>query len=84
MTYIVLEIRKLKDGSVKTVVSAYENKNQADNKFFNTMANAAISEFPMHSCIMVTESGSPMRYDSYTHEQPEPEPTEGETTDPTE
>ena len=75
MIYIVLEIRKCEDGSdVQTLTSSYTDKNRADNKFHTVMANAAISTFPVHSCIMMTESGTPIRYDSYTHEQPEPEP----------
>jgi len=72
MTYIVIEIQKNANGAVSTLVNAFESKNAADNKFHLVMAAAAISNLPKHSCIMITEDGSPIRYDSYTHE-PEPE-----------
>lgn len=75
MSYIVIEIQKNANGQVGNIVTAYEDKAAAENKYHTILAAAAISSIPIHSAVMVNEQGFPLHFESYKHEvQVEPEP----------
>lgn len=63
--YIVIELQTNTDGQVGNLVTAYEDRNQAESKFHQIMAAAAISELPVHSAIMVDEKGMVCKQDHY-------------------
>lgn len=55
--YIVLEVQVNKDGTVGTIVNAYEKISEAQNKYHTVLAGAAISNLPKHSAFLLTEDG---------------------------
>ena len=68
--YIVMEIQKNGDGTIATLVTTYESKNEAENKYYTILAYAAISNLPLHGAVMLHETGSLIKSDSFTHAQP--------------
>lgn len=70
--FIVLEIQK--GDQVATLVSSHEDRNSAESKYHTVLSAAAISAVPVHSAILMTDEGTPIKYESYEH-TPEPEPS---------
>lgn len=75
--YIVVEIQKNADGTVGTLVDSFADINSAENKFHTVLAYAAVSALPVHSCILFTEEGFPLRHECYKHDGA-PAPVEAE------
>ena len=68
MKYIVLEIQKLADGSVAVPpISSHDTLNAARSAFFTVCAAAAVSDVPLHSAVMLTESGQTLGLESFDH-----------------
>lgn len=78
MKYLVMEIQKWDTGAIQTPTYSYDNLNSAEAKFHSILATAAVSTLPVHSCVLMNESGFTIRSQSYNHE-PEPEPEEPTT-----
>lgn len=78
MNYIVMEIQKNAEGSIATLVNAYDTENEALARFHTVLAAAALSGLPLHGCTLLQETGAPMRYEHYSTVQ-EPEEEEGGT-----
>ena len=55
MKYLVLEIQKQANGTVGNIVTAFDDKGTALNKFFTVCAAAAVSDLPVHSVVCMTE-----------------------------
>lgn len=55
MKYLVLEIQKQANGQVGNIVTAFDDKGTALNKFFTVCAAAAVSDLPVHSVVCMTE-----------------------------
>lgn len=66
--YIVLEIQTNADGTIGTLVDAYADRNDAENKYHTILAYASKSALPMHSAVMVTNDGVLIRSECYHHE----------------
>lgn len=66
--YIVIEIQTNADGTVSTIVTQWNDRNQAESKFHNILAYAAASELPVHSAVILTNDGLLLKNESYTHE----------------
>ena len=67
MAYIVLEIQN-NNGQVATIVNDYADKNQAESKFHQILTTAAISTVPIHSAVLLTDTGRTMKDETYIHE----------------
>ena len=67
MAYIVLEIQS-NNGHVATIVNDYVDKNQAESKFHQILTAAAISTVPVHSAVLLTDTGRTMKDETYIHE----------------
>jgi len=66
MKYLVIEIQKFADGTIAVPpIATYDTFFGAINKFHTVMAAAAISEVPVHSCVVLNEVGQEIRMDSY-------------------
>lgn len=65
--YIIVEIQKTGD-QVATLVNTAATINQAESVYHQILAAAAISQVPLHSAILMTDAGTPLRYESYSHE----------------
>jgi hypothetical protein len=67
MNYIVIELQKNADGQVSNIVTSHNNLAEAESKFYSILASAAINEVPVHSAIIVSEEGFPVKYNCYKH-----------------
>ena len=67
MKYIVIELQKNAEGMVANIVTEHSNLNDAESKYFSIMASAAVSNIPVHSAIIVSEEGHPVRHEFYKH-----------------
>lgn len=69
MKYVVIEIQKFADGTIAVPpVNTYDTLFGALNRYHTIMAAAAISDVPVHSAVVLTETGQEIRLDSYNHE----------------
>lgn len=66
--YIVIEIQTSVDGSVANLVTAYDDKNQAESAYHMVLAAAAVSSLPCHSAMIVTNDGSQLMFGYYVHD----------------
>lgn len=66
--YIVVELQKNEQGVVSNIVTAYDALAEAESKYYTILAAAAISTVPVHSAIIVSEEGFPVKHQCYKHE----------------
>lgn len=69
MHYIVLEIQKTT--SVATIVTPFENRNDAYSKYYQVLAAAAISSVPLHAAVILTEEGRTVESKYFNHTEEE-------------
>ena len=67
MKYIVIEMQKNAEGMVSNLVTAHDTLAEAESKFYTILASAAINEVPVHSAIIVSEEGFPVKHQCYKH-----------------
>lgn len=65
--YIVIELQKNAEGTVSNIVTAFENLAEAESKYYTILASAAINNVPVHSAIIVSEEGFPVKHQCYKH-----------------
>ena len=65
--YIVIELQKDAKGVVSNIVTSYENLAEAESKYHSILASAAVSKIPVHSAILVSEEGFPVKHQCYKH-----------------
>lgn len=65
--YIVVELQKNADGVVSNLVTAHDSLAEAESKFYSILSSAAINDVPVHSAIIVSEEGFPVKYQCYKH-----------------
>lgn len=70
MKYLVVEIQKTGE-QIANIVTAHNTRNEAESKFYQVLAAAAISSVPKHSASLLTENGVCIRNESYEHESEE-------------
>ena len=63
---IVMEIQK--SDKVATIVTAYEDRDEAESKYHTILASASKSKVPVHSAVMITDDGYYVKSESYKHE----------------
>lgn len=66
MKYLVLEIQ-LGD-TVSTIISDYDDLNQAESKYHQVLTAAAISNIYKHSAMIINEEGRVLKVECYIHE----------------
>lgn len=67
--YIVIEIQKTNDSTVAIVPPAsYADINQAESALHAALSAAAVSNVPVHSAIMIDDTGVWMKGETYRHE----------------
>ncbi len=77
MKYVVLELQKYADGTVGHLIDKYDDLEHAYSKFFLILSSAALSNVPVHSAVIIDETGMAIQSRSFTHPQEaEPEGTE--------
>lgn len=65
--YIVIELQKNADGRVSNLVTEHKTLAEAESKYYLILAAAAVSEVPVHSAIIVSEEGFPVKNQCYKH-----------------
>ena len=66
MKYIVIEIQKFENGSIAVPpIATFDSYFDAVSRYHTIMATAAISEVPVHSAVILTETGQEIKMDSY-------------------
>lgn len=65
--YIVIELQKNADGTVSNLVTSHNTLAEAESKFYTILASAAINAVPVHSAIIVSEEGFPVKHQCYKH-----------------
>ena len=67
MKYIVIELQKNAGGALTTIVTEHETKELAESKYHTILSFAAVSEMPVHSAVILTEEGFPVKYQWFRH-----------------
>lgn len=65
--YIVIELQKNAEGAVSNIVTAFDTLEEAESKYYSILSAAAISKVPVHSAIIVSEEGFPVKHQCYKH-----------------
>lgn len=65
--YIVVELQKNSDAVVSNIVTSHDSLAEAESKYYSILASAAVSTIPVHSAIIVSEEGFPVRNQCYKH-----------------
>ena len=66
MKYLVIEIQKFSDGTVAVPpIATYDSYFEALSRYHTILAAAAISDVPVHTCVLLNEVGQELRMDSY-------------------
>lgn len=66
--FIVVELQKNAEGVVSNIVTAHDTQPEAESKYHSVLAAAAVSELPVHSAILVSEEGFPVKHQCYKHQ----------------
>lgn len=74
MKYLVIEIQKFDTGAMSTPAYAYDDINAAQSKYHAILSSAAVSKLPVHSAVLMNETGYCIAHEHFTHVEPEPEP----------
>lgn len=65
--YIVIELQTAADGSVGNIVTACDDRRDADAKYHTILAAAAKSGLPAHAAVLMTSQGYALRNECYTN-----------------
>ena len=71
--YIVIELQTSSDGSIGNIVTAFDDRRDADAKFHSILAAAAKSGLPAHAACLMTSQGYMLRNECYTNGEQTPE-----------
>ena len=66
--YLVIELQTNTDGTMGSIVTSFDNRNQAENQYHTVLAAASISTKPIHSAVLMTNEGFCLEYRCYKHE----------------
>lgn len=72
MKYIVLEIQTNANDEVAPLLTSYNERSAAENKYYTILAAAALSELPVHSAMILTNLGTIVKSETFNR-IPEPE-----------
>lgn len=67
MKYVVIELQD-KGSQVANIVTAFDSVYQAEQKYHQTLAAAAVSDIPCHSAVMVNSEGGFIKSECFKHE----------------
>lgn len=70
--FLVIEMQTSASGTIAHIATAHATQAEAEQKFHMILAAAAVSEVPVHSAVILTDNGYPLRREFYDHRQPQP------------
>ena len=66
--YLIIEIQKFADGTIATPpINTADTLNEARSAFYSKCAVAAVSDVPVHSVVLLTETGQTQGLESFDH-----------------
>ena len=65
MSFLVIELQTLEDGSVANNVFSFDNMNEAEAKYHTVLSYAAVSTIPCHAAVMIRADGMYIKSQSY-------------------
>ena len=65
--FIVIELQKSAEGVVSNIVTEHATLAEAESKYHSILAAAAVSEISVHSAVLVSEEGFPVKNQCYKH-----------------
>lgn len=71
--YIVIELQKTAPDTVANIVTAHADLNVALSDYHRILSAAAVSQVPIHSAVLITDSGGFINSESFDHTIAEPE-----------
>ncbi len=66
MVYLVIEIQSTND-TAANIVNSYDVRSDAESKYHSILAAAAVSEVPVHTAVLITDTGKTLKNESYSH-----------------
>ena len=73
MKYYIVEIQN-NNGTFAHIVHTADTRMEAESRYHQVLAAAAISSLTSHAAILFSHEGAPIMYQCYRHEAPAPEP----------
>lgn len=70
MKYFVVEIQKYADGTAAMLNWDFAEINQAWSQYHLVLSAAAVSQLPVHSAVIMNETGFCIENKTFEHEQP--------------
>lgn len=71
--YVVIELQTYPDGNVGNMVSVHPTRNEAEQKYHLILSAAAVSTVPIHSAVMLEDTGYLIKNECYDHREQNPE-----------
>lgn len=65
--YVVIELQTGADGKVASLVHAADSYNKGLSIYHQILASAAISEVPIHACVMIKNTGYVVKSEFFDH-----------------
>ena len=66
--YVVIELQKMSDTQIANIVTAHTDRNEAEQKYHQILAAAAVSKVPVHSATMLEDTGYLVKNECYEHD----------------
>lgn len=70
MVFIVIEIQSTGEAA-SVSQNTYSDRNKAESKFHEVLKYAALSSVPIHSAVLMTDTGKTLKAEKYEHEKAE-------------
>lgn len=68
MNFIILEMQTNAEGATACLVDAFSDRQKAEQKYHDALSHAAVSGLPVHSVMMLTNTGRFLKEESYTNQ----------------
>ena len=65
--FVVIELQKMSETQIANIVTAYESRNEAEQKYHQILSAAAVSSVPVHSATMLEDTGYLIKNECYEH-----------------
>lgn len=69
--YLVIEIQKSNDGNLSHIESVHTTLPEAEQKYHTVLSFAAVSAVDVHSAVMLDDTGTRIKGETYYHGQAE-------------
>ena len=64
---IIIEIQHSNDGTTSTICTTHVDRSEAEQKYHQVLAAAAVSAVNVHSAVMLDDDGCSVKRETYYH-----------------